>query len=166
MTDGEERVTEWYVRAARSGRLYFEIDVEKKESGVVRNGWLMNWKTSKRLKSNDLFVICAAGLCRRWGTRLLRLKYGLDASEYPRILTRLKQMAIEASPGDTELVALMAEYVLQAWLLDRRLRCKGEYRLIAQMLQNFIRKEERQTAQELILRTSHKPVNKRCASYF
>lgn len=109
---------------------------------------------SRTYSSHALDVIIAAGFTRGIGTSLLRLKYGNDASEYRGVLEKFGRMAVEESRrlrwGDEELTTLMAEFVLDAWLINRPLMTKGKWIGRTVVLFALLKDEERKTCAGMI----------------
>lgn len=126
VTESEERIIEGYATAAQS----------------------------RRLCDSCLTFLHAGSRLNRWGTSLLRLKYGLDASEYAPVQATFRHRAAEVASKwrwrEPELVSFLAEFVLDAWLLDRRLFVSIDLKQMSRVLRNVLKKEEEETAAGLI----------------
>lgn len=65
-------------------------------------------------------------MARHWGTSLLRLKFGLAASEYRAVLAQFLRLAEDIGNRqkwtDQELTRFLAVEALHSWLLDRSFR--------------------------------------------
>ena len=109
---------------------------------------------STRLSSGALDAITAAGWANRLGTSLFRLKYGLDATLHQSVLIEYRRIALEAAHllgwTDDDLTWFLADFVLLAWLADRRLWVKGELIERAAILRKMLTQEERETAAAMI----------------
>lgn len=133
MIAGHLRLAERYARALR-GRMYFELtySAHPGSSGASDTAPYCGPIQSVHVKSADLYIVCAAGMARHWGTSLLRLKYANDASEFKSALARFEDMAAETSRrlkwNDEEQARFLARFVLLAWLIDRPFRGKGEWK--------------------------------------
>lgn len=135
-SDAHREIAERYASSATHGRLYSSLTIETGPPGC---------KTSLRLTSLDLDLICAAGMARHWGTSLIRLKYGHDAGEYRAVLRQWQSIAVDTSNrlnwGDEELARFLAESVLLGWLLDRAFQGKGEWKRRCFILRNKLNRE-------------------------
>ena len=146
-SDAHREIAERYGASSTRGRLYSSVTIETGSPGC---------KTSQRLTSLDLDLICAAGMARHWGTGLIRLKYGHDASEYRAVLRQWQDMAAEVSTrlnwGCEELARHMAEFVLIGWLLDRAFQGKGEWKRRCFILRNKLNRESLEAASIIALK--------------
>lgn len=163
MNDQMMGLAERYVRAIR-GRMYFEHAynqdaVHSADSDAWGIGHCKGRVEPVSVRSRDLLVICAAGMANHWGTRLFRLKYGLDRTEFGPVLTRFEQVAAQTSErlhwGDEELARFFAKFVLVGWLLDRPFRGKGEWKRRCLVLRKQLLSAELEAAQILASKLSH-----------
>ena len=92
--------------------------------------------SSRRLSDHALDTVHAAGACRHWGVSLIRLKYANDASEFRACLAKFRELS-----DDDELTQFLAHDVLLGWLLDRRIRGRGEWATKCQNLRRKINSE-------------------------
>lgn len=95
----------------------------------------------RRLSDGALDAVHAAGACRHWGVSLIRLKYGHDASEFRTCLAKFRELS-----DDDELTQFLAHDVLLGWLLDRRIRGRGEWATKCQNLRRKINSEALEAA--------------------
>ena len=147
ITGSHRDLSEWYASAITHGVIYSSLTIESGAPGC---------KTSQRLTSLDLDLICAAGMARHWGTGLIRLKYGHDASEYQSVLRQWQDQAAEVSTrlnwGCEELARFMAEFVLLGWLLDRAFQGKGEWKRRCIFLRNKLNTESLEASSIMALK--------------
>lgn len=150
-SDAHRDLSEWYASAVTHGVIYSSLTIENSTPGG---------KTSLRLNGLDLDVICAAGMARHWGTSLIRLKYGHDASEYRRVLRQWQDMAADVSNrlnwDCEELARFMAEFVLLGWLLDRSFQGKGEWKRRCLILRNKLNSESLEASSIMALKLGSK----------
>lgn len=143
MTSDHHYLIESFVIATQSTNLCSEPVNINRPSGI-----------STRLTGGALDALTAAGWANRLGTSLFRLKYGLDAALYRAALIEYRRIALETAHRlnwpDDELTGFLAEFVLLAWLTDRRLWVKGELIERAAILRTLLKEEERQTAAAMI----------------
>ena len=143
MIAADEDLIESFIRSSQSTNLSIQAITVNCASGV-----------SRTFSSNSLDLIIAAGFSRGIGTSLFRLKYANDASEYRGVLEKFERMAVLVSIrlnwGDEEMVLFMAEFVLDAWILDRQLTTKGKWIERTAILQNLLKDEERKTVAGMI----------------
>ena len=143
MTSDHRYLIESFVVATQSTSLCSEPVNINRPSGI-----------STRLSGGALDTLTAAGWANRLGTSLFRLKYGLDAALYHAVLIEYRRIALEAthllSWPDDELTGFLVEFVLLAWLTNRRLWVKGELIERAAILRKLLTEEERQTAAAMI----------------
>ena len=148
--DAHREIAERYASSTTHGRLYSSLTIETGPPGC---------KTSLRLTSLDLDLICAAGAARHWGTSLIRLKYGNDASEYRAVLRQWQDIAADTSNrlnwGCEELARFLAEFVLIGWLLDREFQGKGEWRRRCFILRNQLNREALEAASIIACKLGH-----------
>lgn len=146
-SDAHRDLSERYASAVTHGVIYTGLTIENHAPGG--NG-------SIRLNSLDIDVICAAGMARHWGTSLIRLKYGNDASEYRSVLRQWQSIAVDTANRlnweDEELARFMAEFVLLAWLLDRDFQGKGEWKRQCIILRNKLNREALEAASIIALK--------------
>lgn len=131
-SDDHRDISERYAASTTHGRLYSSVTIETGSPGC---------KTSQRLTSLDLDLICTAGMARHWGTSLIRLKYAHDASEFRTCLAKFRELS-----DDDELTQFLAHDVLLGWLLDRRIRGRGEWAAKCQNLRRKINSEALEAA--------------------
>ena len=78
-------------------------------------------------QQND--AIIAGAMLKGWATKLFRLKYANDASEYPEVLAYFKEIATQHSRrmkwGDDAKARSCAKKVLDYWLADNCPACFG-----------------------------------------
>lgn len=160
MNDMVIGIAERYVRATR-GHMYFDQTYNRSPvSSAQSDAWGIGHCKGRvepiSVKSGDLFYVCAAGMAGHWGTRLFRLKYGLDPAEFYPVLAYFEQVAAQTSArlnwGDEEQARFFAKFVLVGWLLDRQFRGKGEWKHRCVILRNQLFAAEREAAQLLALR--------------
>ena len=144
MNEALEQVIEGYATALTQGHLYFALILSKSdpETGTT---------TSRRIVSRNLDFIVAAGMCRHWAVALLRLKFGLDASEYRNVQARFVSLAEQTGTrlnwNTPELTRFLAVEALQGWLLDRRFRgTDAEWKRRCVVLRNLLNSESRKAA--------------------
>ena len=146
-SDAHREIAERYGASSTRGRLYSSVTIETGSPGC---------KTSQRLTSLDLDLICAAGLSRHWGTSLIRLKYGLDPTVYRSVLRQWQHIATDTGDRlqwpDRELTAFLAEDVLLGWLLDRAFQGKGEWKRRCIFLRNKLNMESLEAASIMALK--------------
>ena len=146
-SDTHREIAERYAASTTRGRLYSSVTIETGSPGC---------KTSQRLTSLDLDLICAAGMARHWGTSLIRLKFGFDASEYRAVLRQWQDMATDTGDRlqwpDRELTAFLAEDVLLGWLLDRAFQGQGEWKRRCIFLRNKLNTESLEAASIMALK--------------
>lgn len=78
-------------------------------------------------QQND--AIIAGAMLKGWATKLFRLKYANDATEYPEVLEIFKYIAVKHSRrmkwGDDSRAYSAAKKVLDYWLVDICPTCQG-----------------------------------------
>ena len=162
LLDDQSNIAERYVHAIR-GRMYFELTFNSRsdstEYSVAKSQGLGQYRPPNRpvtVKSRDLYVLCAAGQANHWGTRLIRLKYGLDATEFKHVLPLFQDVAAETSTrlnwGDEELARFMARFVLLGWLIDRTFRGHGEWKRRCTILRKQLFRAEREASSLIALK--------------
>lgn len=119
-------------------------------SDVVIEQPCFSGKTTVTIEGWSLDALIAAGLSRHWGASLLRLKYGLAASEYRAVLAQFLPLSDEIGNRqkwtDQELTRFLAVEALHCWLLDRSFRGRGEWKRRCVTLQKRIDQEAREAA--------------------
>jgi hypothetical protein len=110
-------------------------------SDVVIEQPCFSGKTTVTIEGWSLDALIAAGWVGHWGTSLLRLKYGLAASEFRTCLAKFRELS-----DDDELTQFLAHDVLLGWLLDRRIRGRGEWAAKCQSLRRKINSEALEAA--------------------
>ena len=146
-SDAHREIAERYAASTTHGRLYSSMTIESGSPGC---------KTYIRVISLDLDLICAAGMARHWGTSLIRLKFGHDASEYRAVLRQWQDMATDTGDRlqwpDRELTAFLAEDVLLGWLLDRAFQGQGEWKRRCIFLRNKLNTESLEASSIMALK--------------
>ena len=98
-------------------------------------------------------------MANHWGTRLWRLKYGHDSSEFRPVLERFQKVAVATSRrlnwDDDEQAHFFARFVLLGWLLDRAFHGKGEWKRRCIVLRQQLFSAEREAARLLALKLGH-----------
>ncbi len=119
-------------------------------SDVVIEQPCFSGKTTITIEGWSLDALIAAGMARHWGTSLLRLKYGLAASEYRAVLAQFLRLAEEIGNRqkwtDQELTRFLAVEALHCWLLDRSFRGRGEWQRRCVTLHKRLDQEAREAA--------------------
>lgn len=121
-------LSEWYASAVTHGTIHPAVTVQ-------------SLGESRRLSDGALDAVHAAGACRHWGVSLIRLKYANDASEFRTCLAKFRELS-----DDDELTQFLAHDVLLGWLLDRRIRGRGEWATKCQNLRRKINSEALEAA--------------------
>ena len=146
-SDAHREIAERYGASSTRGRLYSSVTIETGSPGC---------KTSQRLTSLDLDLICAAGWSRHWGTSLIRLKFGLDAGEYRAVLRQFQRLAMDTGDrlqwGDPELTEFLATEALHGWLLDRAFQGQGEWKRRCIFLRNKLNRESLEASSIIALK--------------
>jgi len=164
VNDLHEILIRHYVHSSSSGKLFISMSYDPRacsggnDDGNDADGCHVTARghTPKCERGGDLDIICAAAMSRHWGTRLLRLKWGNDATEYRSVLPHILRLAEETGMrlkwGDPELTRFLAVEALHAWLLDRRIHGRGEWAQRCVTLRKRIDVESQKVAAEIAKR--------------
>lgn len=158
MNDLQEILVRHYVHSSASGKLFVSMNFDPRanqggnDDGNDDDGNHVSARshTPTQARGGDLDIIVAAGLSRHWGTRLIRLKFGNDATEYREVLRRFRKLAGETSARlhwlDAELTDFLAVEALHGWLLDRPFRGNNDWKHRCVVLRNLLNSESRKAA--------------------